>query len=91
MYNSYLIFQKFLFYFEYQKSEYDLLDWDAKKRRTTSSARDKLFAITNKIEMSKRSDMKYTKDEISKDIKEAFDELEFVQTKYDYSKLPKKP
>ena len=32
-----------------------------------------------------------TKDEISKDIKEAFDELEFVQTKYDYSKLPKKP
>lgn len=76
---------------EYQKSEYDLLDWDAKKRRTTSSARDKLFAITNKIEMSKRSDMKYTKDEISKDIKEAFDELEFVQTKYDYSKLPEKP
>ena len=24
-------------------------------------------------------------------LKEAFDELEFVQTKYDYSKLPKKP
>ena len=75
---------------EYQKSEYDLLDWDAKKRRTTSSARDKLFAITNKIEMSKRSDMKYTKDDIAKDVKEAFDELESVQIKYDYSKLPKK-
>ena len=76
---------------EYQKSEYDLLDWDAKKRKTTSSARDKLFAITNKIEMSKRSDMKYTKDDIAKDVKEAFDELESVQVKYDYSKLPKKP
>ena len=41
--------------------------------------------------MSKRNDMKYTKDDIAKDVKEAFDELESVQVKYDYSKLPKKP
>ncbi len=41
--------------------------------------------------MSKHSDMKYTKDDIAKDVKEAFDELESVQVKYDYSKLPKKP
>lgn len=76
---------------EYQKSEYNLLDWDAQKRRTCSSAREKLFTINHKIEMSKRSDVKYTKDDIAKDIKEAFDELETVQVKYDYSKLPKKP
>ncbi len=76
---------------EYQQSELDLLSWDAQKRKTTSSARNKLFVITNKIEMSKNSDMKYTKDDISKDVKEAFDELESVEKKYDYSKLPKKP
>lgn len=76
---------------EYQKSEYDLLDWDAKKRRTTSSARSKLFDITHKIEMSKISGKEYSVDDISNDIKEAFDELESVQKKYDYSKLPKKP
>ena len=67
------------------------MSWDAQKRKTTSSARNKLFVITNKIEMSKNSDMKYTKDDISKDVKEAFDELESVEKKYDYSKLPKKP
>ncbi|MDY3798802.1 MAG: helix-turn-helix transcriptional regulator [Bacilli bacterium] len=76
---------------EYQQSELNLLSWDAQKRKTTSSARNKLFVITNKIEMSKNSDMKYTKDDISKDVKEAFDELESVEKKYDYSKLPKKP
>lgn len=76
---------------EYQKSEYDLLDWDAKKRKTTSSARSKLFDITHKIEMSKISGKEYSVDDISNDIKEAFDELESVQKKYDYSKLPKKP
>ena len=76
---------------EYQQSELSLLDWDAKKRRTCSSARDKLFKVTNKIEMSKQSDLKYTKDEIAKDVKEAFDELESVEKKYDYSKLQKKP
>ena len=76
---------------EYQQSELNLLSWDAQKRKTTSSARNKLFVITNKIEMSKNSDVKYTKDEISKDVKEVFDELESVEKKYDYSKLPKKP
>lgn len=76
---------------EYKKSEFDLLDWDAKKRKTTSSARSKLFTITNKIEMSKLSGKEYSMDDITNDIKEAFDELESVQKKYDYSKLPKKP
>ena len=76
---------------EYQQSELNFLSWDAQKRKTTSSARNKLFVITNKIEMSKNSDVKYTTDEISKDVKEAFDELESVEKKYDYSKLPKKP
>ncbi len=75
---------------EYQQSELSLLDWDAKKRKTCSSARDKLFKITNKIEMSERTNEKYTKKEISEDIEEVFNELESVQQKYDYSKLPEK-
>ena len=76
---------------EYQQFELDLLSWDAQKRKTTSSAREKLFLITNKIEMTKHTKEKYSTDDISKDVKEAFDELESVEKKYDYSKLPKKP
>ena len=74
---------------EYQQSEMNLLDWDAKKRKTTTSGRSKLLEITNKIEMLKHGDTKYTKDDIAKDVKEVFDELELVQVKYDYDKLPK--
>ena len=40
---------------EFQQSEMDLLDWDAKKRRQCSSARSKLNAITNKIEIAERT------------------------------------
>ena len=76
---------------EYQQSEMNLLDWDAKKRKHCSSARSKLFSISNKIELSERSDKEYSKSDISKDIQEVFDELEPIQEKYDYSKLPQKP
>lgn len=76
---------------EYQQSELSLLDWDAKKRRQCSSARSKLNAITNKIEIAERNKEKYSNKEIAKDIEEVFNELEPIQYKYDYSKLPKKP
>lgn len=76
---------------EYQQSEMSLLDWDAKKRKQCSSARSKLFSITNKIELSERSDKDYSKSDIKKDIEEVFNELEPIQEKYDYSKLPEKP
>ena len=76
---------------EYQQSEMNLLDWDAKKRKQCSSARNKLFSITNKIELSERSNKEYSKSDIKKDIEEVFNELEPIQEKYDYSKLPEKP
>ncbi len=50
-----------------------------------------MFTITNKIEISERIKKDYLREDIVKDIKEVFDELECVQEKYDYSKLPKKP
>ena len=56
-----------------------------------SSARSKLNTIKNKIEISERTKEKYTNQDIVKDIQEVFDELEPIQHKYDYSKLPKKP
>ena len=76
---------------EYQQSEMNLLDWDAKKRKQCSSARNKLFSITNKIELSERSNKEYSKSDIKKDIEEVFNELEPIQEKYDYSKLSEKP
>lgn len=76
---------------EYQQSEMNLLDWDAKKRRQCSSARNKLVTITNKIETAERTKEKYSNKEIVKDIEEVFNELEPIQHKYDYSKLPQKP
>ena len=76
---------------EYQQSEMNLLDWDAQKRKQCSSARSKLNAITNKIEIVERTKEKYSNKDIAKDIEEVFNELEPIQHKYDYSKLPKKP
>lgn len=76
---------------EYQKSEMNLLDWDAQKRKQCSSAISKLNAITNKIEIAERTKEKYSNKDIAKDIEEVFNELEPIQHKYDYSKLPKKP
>ena len=76
---------------EYQQSEMNLLDWDAQKRKQCSSARSKLNAITNKIEIAERTKEKYSNKDRAKDIEEVFNELEPIQHKYDYSKLPKKP
>ena len=76
---------------EYQQSEKKLVGWDAKKRKQCSSARNKLFSIINKIELSERSNKEYSKSDIKKDIEEVFNELEPIQEKYDYSKLPEKP
>lgn len=75
---------------EYQQSELNLLDWDAKKRKRCREVVSKLFAIQNKIEWDKSTSKKYTKEDISKDIQEVIDELKLIQEKYDYSKLPKK-
>ncbi len=76
---------------EYQQSEMNLLDWDAKKRKKCREVGSKLFAIQNKIEQEKVTNKKYTKEEISKDIHEVMEDLKPIQIKYDYSQLPKKP
>lgn len=76
---------------EYQQLEMDLLDWDAQKRKQCRKMETKLFDIQHKIEVEKVTNKKYTKKEIVNDIKEVMEELKFIQIKYDYSKLPKKP
>lgn len=75
---------------EYQQTEMNLLDWDAKKRKKSNEVGKRLFDIQNKIEMSKQLNKDYTKKEIVEDIKEVIEELKPLQQKYDYSKLPRK-
>lgn len=70
---------------KYLESEYELLDWNAKKRRQCSEFDKKLFDIQNRIEKLYKN---YTKKEIAEDIKQVIEELKPIQQKYDYSKLP---
>lgn len=72
----------------YSESEYELLDWDAKKRKQCSDVGKKLFDIQNRIDMSEKLNKNYTKKEISQDIKQVIEDLKPIQQKYDYSKLP---
>ena len=74
---------------KYSESEFELLDWDAKKRKQCSEVGKKLFDIQNRIETSERLNKNYTKKEISEDIKQVIEELKPIQQKYDYSKLPR--
>ena len=76
---------------QYKKSELDLLDFDAEKRKKVSEARQKLFYTIEHLQIMKdNKDSLYTIDKAIEDIKYAFDELEDAEHKYDYSKLPKK-
>ena len=77
---------------EYQKSELNLLDCDAKKRKHCREASTILFKIVEKIENSiKYNDVKCSKEEIVEELKKVMEELKPIEIKYDYSKLPKKP
>ena len=68
----------------------DLLDFDAQKRKKVRNARQKLFFTMKHLDiMQKNKDSLYTVDKAIEDIKIAFDELETVEEKYDYNKLPK--
>ena len=72
---------------KYKKSELDLLDFDAQKIR---NARQKLFYTMEHLKIIQESkDSLYTIDKAIEDIKWPFDELEDVEHKYDYDKLPK--
>lgn len=75
---------------KYKQSELDLLDFDAQKRKKVRNARQKLFYTMEHLEiMQKNKESLYTVDKAIEDIKNAFDELETVEEKYDYNKLPK--
>ena len=75
---------------KHKKSELDLLDFDAQKRKKVRNARQKLFFTMEHLDiMQKNKDSIYTVDKAIEDIKVAFDELESVEEKYDYNKLPK--
>ncbi len=75
---------------EYQRSEIDLLDWDAKKRRQATKVSKDLFDIKNKIKWSINNGQKYSNEEQVMDIDKAIESLKFINEKYDYSKLPRK-
>ena len=74
---------------EYQQSEINLLDWDAKKRKQCFEVEKRLFDIKNRMDMSERVNKNYTKKEILEDIKMVIEDLKPIQQKYDYSKLPR--
>ena len=74
---------------KYKRSELDLLDYDFQKRQKVGDARQKLFYVMEHLKIMKNNkDSLYTIDKAIEDIKYVFDELEFAEHKYDYSKLP---
>ena len=75
----------------YEESQRELLEFDTEKRKKVSDARQKLFYTIEHLQIMKdNKDSLYTIDKVIEDIQYAFDELEFAEHKYDYSKLPKK-
>lgn len=75
---------------KYKQSELDLLDFDAQKRKKVRKVRQQLFNTMEHLKIMQESkDSLYTIDKTIEDIKFAFDELECVEEKYDYNKLPK--
>lgn len=75
---------------KYKKSELDLLDFDVQKRKKVKKARQKLFYTMEHLKiMQENKDSLYTIDKAIEDIKWSFAELEDVEHKYDYNKLPK--
>ena len=75
---------------KYKKSELDLLDFDAQKRKKVRIARQQLFNTVEHLKIMKENkDSLYTIDKAIEERKFAFDELLTAEYKYDYSKLPK--
>ena len=76
---------------KHEESQRNLLDYDTEKRKKVSDARQKLFYTIEHLQIMKdNKDSLYTIGKAIEDIQYAFDELEFAEHKYDYSKLPKK-
>ena len=74
----------------YEESQRKLLDFDTEKRKKVSDARQKLFYTIEHLQIMKdNKDSLYTIDKAIDDVQSAFDQLEMVEEKYDYQKLPK--
>lgn len=75
---------------EYKKSELYLLEFDHQKRNITRKARQKNFMTIEHMKIMKENkDRLYTIDKAIDDVQSAFNQLEMVEEKYDYQKLPK--
>ena len=75
---------------EYKKSELGLLEFDHQKRKIAKKVRQKMFTTIEYMkEMKGNKDSLYTIDKAIDDVQSAFDQLEMVEEKYDYKKLPK--
>ena len=75
---------------EYKKSELKLLEFDKQKRDVTKKVRQKMFTTIEHMKIMKENkDSLYTIDKAIDDVQSAFDQLEMVEEKYDYKKLPK--
>ena len=75
---------------KYKESELDLLDFDAQKIKKVKKARQHLFYTIHHLKIMKENkDSLYTIDKAIDDVQSAFDQLEMVERKYDYQKLPK--
>lgn len=73
-----------------KKSELDLLEFDYQKRKTTRKVRQKMFTTIEHMKIMKENkDSLYTIDKAINDVQYAFEQLEMVEEKYDYQKLPK--
>ena len=75
---------------KYKESEYDLLDFDAKKRDEARRAGLIVHNVMEHLELVRDGKSKYTMDQAVKDLSRALEALEPIYEKYDYSKLPKK-
>ncbi len=77
---------------EFRAFEYDILDWDASKRKQAQIVGSALFDINNKIMMKiddYGEEARKFFEEVIEDLNKANLLLNPIHEKYDYSKLPK--
>ena len=75
---------------EFRAFEYDILDWDANKRKKALKIMQNLNEIKLGLRLIKEdAETDYTIDKALEDIDKEIQELKDIATKYDYSKLPK--
>ncbi len=75
---------------EYSLFKYDILDWNASKRKKTLKIMQNLNEIKLGLKLIKKdAENDYILDKALENIDKKIQELKDIATKYDYSKLPK--